>query len=139
MKRQDVREITVPAELDQVPRVRAFIHDYVAGLGFGEEDRVKIELSLHEICVNIALYAYPEGRPGEMTVRVWRDGGELFIEVRDQGAPFDPVRKKDPDLRLKLRCGTPGGLGVYFYKTLMDGLSYRRSGGRNVLTLRKAL
>lgn len=139
MTQQDVREITVPAELGQVPRVRAFIHDYVAGLGFGEEDRVKIELSLHEICVNIALYAYPEGRPGEMTVRVWRDGGDLLIEVRDQGAPFDPVRKKDPDLRLKLRCGTPGGLGVYFYKTLMDGLSYRRSRGRNVLTLRKAL
>ncbi len=139
MKRQDVREITVPAELGQVPRVRAFIHDYVSGLGLGEEDRVKIELSLHEICVNIALYAYPEGRPGEMTVRVWRDGGDLLIEVRDQGAPFDPVRKKDPDLRLKLRCGTPGGLGVYFYKTLMDGLSYRRSRGRNVLTLRKAL
>lgn len=139
MTQQDVREITVPAELGQVPRVRAFIHDYVAGLGLGEEDRVKIELSLHEICVNIALYAYPEGRPGEMTVRVWRDGGDLLIEVRDQGAPFDPVRKKDPDLRLKLRCGTPGGLGVYFYKTLMDGLSYRRSRGRNVLTLRKAL
>lgn len=139
MTQQDVREITVPAELGQVPRVRAFIHDYVSGLGLGEEDRVKIELSLHEICVNIALYAYPEGRPGEMTVRVWRDGGDLLIEVRDQGAPFDPVRKKDPDLRLKLRCGTPGGLGVYFYKTLMDGLSYRRSRGRNVLTLRKAL
>ena len=139
MKRQDVREITVPAELGQVPQVRAFIHDYVAALGLGEEDLVKIELSLHEICVNIALYAYPEGRPGEMTVRAWRDGGDLFIEVRDQGAPFDPVRKKDPDLRLKLRCGTPGGLGVYFYKTLMDGLSYRRSRGRNVLTLRKAL
>ncbi|MCU0244170.1 MAG: ATP-binding protein [Acidobacteria bacterium] len=139
MTEQDVREITVPAALGEVPRVRAFIHDYVAGLGLGEEDRVKIELSLHEICVNIALYAYPEGRPGEMTVRAWKDGGDLFIEVRDQGAPFDPVRKKDPDLRLKLRCGTPGGLGVYFYKTLMDGLSYRRSGGRNVLTLRKAL
>jgi anti-sigma regulatory factor (Ser/Thr protein kinase) len=136
---QDVREITVPAALGEVPRVRAFIHDYVSGLGLCEEDRVKIELSLHEICVNIALYAYPEGRPGEMTVRAWKDGGDLFIEVRDQGAPFDPVRKKDPDLRLKLRCGTPGGLGVYFYKTLMDGLSYRRSRGRNVLTLRKAL
>lgn len=139
MTEQDVREITVPAALGEVPRVRAFIHDYVSGLGLGEEDRVKIELSLHEICVNIALYAYPEGRPGEMTVRAWKDGGDLFIEVRDQGAPFDPVRKKDPDLRLKLRCGTPGGLGVYFYKTLMDGLSYRRSRGRNVLTLRKAL
>jgi len=135
----DPREITVPAELGEIPRIRAFIHDYVAGLGLGEEDRLKIELSLHEICVNVALHAYPEARRGDMTIRVWRDASDLFIEVRDQGAPFNPVRKKNPDLRLKLRRGTPGGLGVYFFKTLMDGLSYRRARGQNVLTVRKSL
>jgi len=39
---------------------------------------------------------------------------------------------------LKIRRGKPGGLGVYFFKTLMDGLSYRRASGQNVLTVRKA-
>jgi serine/threonine-protein kinase RsbW len=136
---QDIRELAVPALLGEVDRVRSFLHDYVADLSLDEEDRLKIELALHEICVNIAMYAYPEGRRGDMAVRLWRDDGSLFIQVRDNGVPFNPVKKKNPDLLVKLRRGIPGGLGVYFFRTLMDGLSYRRSGGQNILTVRKAI
>jgi anti-sigma regulatory factor (Ser/Thr protein kinase) len=130
-------EIRVPARLKEIDRVRAFLREATADLPFDEADRLKIELALHEICVNVVRYAYPRGRKGIMAIRIWRDGGSLFIEVRDSGIPFNPVRKKNPDLMVKLRRGIPGGLGVYFFKTLMDGLSYRRAGGQNILTVRK--
>ncbi len=139
MARTDVREIAVPALLKEVDRVRRFLKDYVAGLGLAEESRLKIELALHEILVNIAMYAYPAGCCGEMSVRIWQESGAIVIEVRDRGIPFNPVKKKNPDLMLKLRHGRPGGLGVYLYRTLMDGLSYRRARGENVLTVRKSL
>jgi anti-sigma regulatory factor (Ser/Thr protein kinase) len=139
MARTDLREIVVPADLKDVDRVRKFLNDYTAGLGLGEEDRLKVELALHEICVNIAMYAYPRGPHGDMAIRLWREGKDLVIEVRDRGVPFNPVKKKNPDLLVKLRRGRPGGLGVYFYRTLMDGLSYRRTRGENVLTVRKAI
>jgi anti-sigma regulatory factor (Ser/Thr protein kinase) len=135
----EAKELRVAAELDEIERVRGFLRDAIAGLPLGEEDRLKVELALHEICVNIARYAYPQGRKGNITVRIWRDEDSLFIEVRDSGIPFNPVRKKNPNLLVKLRRGIPGGLGVYFFKTLMDGLSYRRAGGENVLTVRKAI
>jgi len=138
MARTDVREIVVPAVLKEIDRVRRFLKDYVAGLGLDEEDSLKVELALHEICVNVAMYAYPEEPHGEMAVRLWREDGVLVIEVRDKGVPFNPVKKKNPDLLVKLRRGLPGGLGVYFYRTLMDGLSYRRIRGENVLTVRKS-
>ena len=53
-----------PADLNAIDRIRGFIRDRLAGLGLDEQDRLKIELALHEICVNVALYAYPrdEGR-----------------------------------------------------------------------------
>jgi serine/threonine-protein kinase RsbW len=136
---ENTRELRVSAQLGEIDRVRDFLRQSIADLPFDDEDRLKIELALHEICVNIARYAYPRGRKGDMAVRIWRDDGSLFIEVRDQGVPFNPVRKKNPNLALKLRRGTPGGLGVYFFKTLMDGLTYRRSGGQNILTVRKSL
>lgn len=141
MARIDVREITVPAALKNVERVREFVNDYVSGLGVDEEQRLKIELSLYEICINIALYAYPQepAGEGEIAVRLWRDKGKLVIQVRDKGIPFNPVRKKNPDMLLKLRRGLPGGLGVYFYRTLMDGLTYRRTRGENILTVRKTI
>lgn len=137
MARKDVREIAVPAALKEVDRVRKFLKGYVAALDLEEEARFKIELALYEICVNIAMYAYPAGSGGLMSVRIWKEGRALVIEVRDRGVPFNPVRKKNPDLQVKLRHGRPGGLGVYLYRTLMDGLSYRRTGGENVLTVRK--
>lgn len=136
---QDVKELRVAANLNEIDRVRAFLQDAIAGLALDEEDRLKIELALHEICVNIVRYAYPRGRKGDMVVRIWRDDGSLMIEVRDRGIPFNPVRKKNPDLMVKLRRGIPGGLGVYFFKTLMDGLTYRRAAGQNILTVRKAI
>lgn len=136
---QDPKELRVQADLKEIDRVRAFLREAIAGLPLDDEARLKVELALHEICVNIARYAYPRGRPGEMAVRIWREGDSLFIEVRDRGIPFNPVRKKNPDLMVKLRRGVPGGLGVYFFKTLMDGLSYRRAGGQNILTVRKAI
>lgn len=131
-------ELRVPARLKEIDRVRAFLRNAIADLPFDEADRLKIELALHEICVNIARYAYPRGRKGDMAVRIWRQDESLFIEVRDTGIPFNPVRRKNPDLMVKLRRGLPGGLGVYFFKTLMDGLTYRRAGGQNILTVRKA-
>lgn len=139
MTELEAKELRVAADLDEIDRVRGFLRDAIAGLPLGEEDRLKVELALHEICVNIARYAYPQGRKGDITVRIWRDEDSLFIEVRDSGIPFNPIRKKNPNLLVKLRRGIPGGLGVYFFKTLMDGLSYRRAGGENVLTVRKAI
>lgn len=136
---RDVRELRVPARLKELDRVREFLQEAIAGLPLDEQDRLKVELALHEICVNIARYAYPRGRKGDMAVRIWREGEALVIEVRDTGIPFNPVRKKNPDLAVKLRRGVPGGLGVYFFKTLMDGLAYRRANGQNILTVRKAL
>ncbi len=139
LTRQEPRALIVPAVLKEIDRVRAFLRDSIAGLALGDEDRLKIELALHEICVNVAQYAYPPGRGGDMGVRVWTKGGSLYIEVRDKGVPFNPLEKENPDLMVKLRRGESGGYGIYFFRTLMDGLAYRRAGGENVLTVRKAL
>jgi serine/threonine-protein kinase RsbW len=135
----DAKEIVVPASLKEVDRVRRFLRDYLRGLGLKEEDELKIELALHEICVNIALYAYPEGREGDLAIRIWRDDGTLFMEIRDRGVPFDPVKKPNPDVMARFRSGKRGGLGVFFFRTMMDGLSYKRDGDENILTISKKI
>ena len=139
LTRQEPRTLVVPAVLKEIDRVRAFLRDSIAGLALGDEDRLKIELALHEICVNIVMYAYPAGAAGSLSVRLWRCGASACIEVRDRGVPFDPASKPDPDLLAKVRRGQGGGLGVYLFKTLMDGFTYRREDGQNILTIFKKL
>jgi len=61
------------------------------------------------------------------------------MEIRDRGVPFDPADRPPPDLDEKIRRGTRGGFGVYLFKTLMDGFTYKRAGCENVLTVYKKL
>jgi len=99
---------------------------------------MKLELSLHEIFVNIALYAYPHGG-GDMALRIWNQDNTLFMEFRDRGVPFDPGNKPAPNIVENIRRGKRGGLGIFLFKTLMDGFDYRREGDENILTIYKAI
>lgn len=132
------REIVARAEISALDRVRAFVRTGLAGLGLNEKEAFRIELALHEICVNIALYAYP-AKKGEIRLATWREAGRLVFEIRDDGVPFDPSETPPPNMEAKLRAGRPGGLGIFFYKTFLDGVAYRREGDENILTVYKRL
>lgn len=134
----DPKHLTVRADLAEVDRVRAFLRESLQGVAVSEEEAMKIELSLHEIFVNVAMYAFPQGH-GEASLKTWIDQGTFFVEIRDRGVPFDPASRPAPDLDEKILQGTRGGLGVFLFKTLMDGYTYRRTGGENVLTIFKKL
>ena len=138
MKPKDSKELKVRADLAEIDRVRAFLKRSLAGLTLSEDDGMKVELSLHEIFVNIALYAYPQGG-GDMALRIWSRDRTLFLEFRDRGVPFDPGNRPSPDLEENLRRGHRGGLGIFLFKTLMDGYDYRREGDENILTVYKAI
>jgi anti-sigma regulatory factor (Ser/Thr protein kinase) len=132
------RELRVRADLAEVGRLRAFLRDCLQGLEVGDEMAMKLELSLHEIFVNIAMYAYPREK-GEMSVRIWSKDGTLRMEFRDKGIPFDPIAREAPDIEAKVRRGARGGYGIFLFKTLMDGYAYEREGEENVLDVWKKL
>ncbi len=74
-----------------------------------------------------------------MSLRIWDEAGVLTMEIRDRGIPFDPGQKPAPDLEKIGRLGMRGGLGVFLFKTFMDGYAYRREGGENILTVYKTV
>jgi anti-sigma regulatory factor (Ser/Thr protein kinase) len=137
-KRPEPLELRTRASLGEIDRVRRFLRQSLHGLAVSEEDAMKMELSLHEIFVNISLYAYPMGG-GEMLLRIWRRDHRVFLEFRDRGVPFDPARKPHPDIEENIRLGKRGGLGVFLFKTLMDGYTYRREKGENILQVYKRI
>jgi serine/threonine-protein kinase RsbW len=132
------RAMKTRADLKEIDRVRHFLRHGLRELAVSDEDGLKIELSLHEIFVNIALYAYPE-RGGDMDLKIWRKDGMFFMEFRDRGVPFDPAGRPAPDLEEHIRRGKRGGLGVYLFKSMMDGYTYRRDGDENILTVYKKI
>ncbi len=132
--------LTVPAVLDRIPEVRALLRDILGRSKASEEEILKIELAVHEICVNIVRYAYPTGKEtGYIRAAVEAGQGYISVELRDAGLPFDPAGRPLPDVLERIRRGVRGGLGVYLYKVLSDSWSYRREEGENVLTVRKTI
>jgi len=130
--------LKVNSDLSELNKIRDFLKHNLAVLHLSEESYYIIELSLLETCINIIRYAYPD-KPGKIYLKAWKDEGQIFLEIRDNGIPFDPRDTEKPDLENILTSGKKGGLGVFLTRKLMDGFEYKREGKQNVLTLSKIL
>jgi sigma-B regulation protein RsbU (phosphoserine phosphatase) len=128
--------LTVQSELRELDKVRQFLKKNLDGLDLSEEDIYKVELSLVEMCTNIMRYAYPQAK-GEIVIRAWYEKGDFFLEIRDNGVPFDPRLVKRPTLEEMINRDQMGGLGIFLARKLMDRFSYRREDDQNVLTMAK--
>ena len=98
----------------------------------------KIRLSVEEVVENVVRYAYEDGA-GEMEVSVNTEDNNpmLTITVVDQGVPFNPLDKPDPDITLSAEERQIGGLGIFLCKKMMDEVTYRYEGSSNILTMKK--
>jgi anti-sigma regulatory factor (Ser/Thr protein kinase) len=68
-----------------------------------------------------------------------RKGGETrFVLVfSDQGQPFNPLEKAEPDLGLSPEERPVGGLGLVIVKRTMDTMNYSYRSGVNRLEIAK--
>jgi serine/threonine-protein kinase RsbW len=61
----------------------------------------------------------------------------VVLNIEDNGIPFNPLEKIDPDFPENVESAKIGGLGILIIRKLMDNVSYERKQGRNKLTMRK--
>lgn len=128
--------LKITSDLAELDKVRNFLKKSLEGLRISDKDYFKIELSLLEICVNIIRYAYPVEK-GDILVKAWQQEEKMFLEIRDNGIPFDPRKLEKPDIKEIIRTEKTGGLGIFISRSLMDGFDYRREDNQNVLTIYK--
>ena len=104
-----------------------------ADVGVPGEKVARLDLAIEEWATNVCRYAYPGGN-GSVWVAVRREGPTLVVELSDEGSPFDPTAAAEPDVSLPLQERSPGGLGLLLMRRMVDEVSYRRDGHRNVVT-----
>jgi anti-sigma regulatory factor (Ser/Thr protein kinase) len=110
-----------------------------AELGLSRKCLFEVNLALDELFTNIISYGFPDGSEHLVRVRVAVGEETLTVTIEDDGVAFNPLKRPPPDLPCSLAQCKIGGLGIHLAKNLMDGISYRRRGGKNVLTLRKTM
>ena len=94
---------------------------------------VKLKLAVDEIFSNICYYS----GASSVTVGVRVQEGRASILFEDDGVPYNPLKRPDPDVEELLKKRTEGGLGIYLVKKRMDSVAYEHSGGVNRFLIEK--
>lgn len=134
----ETKALRIAAETDKLRDVLSFVDGLLEENDCSMKAQMQIEVTLEELFVNIAHYAYPDG-PGEAEIRVRFVDGYVEITLIDSGIPYDPLAKPDPDVTLPVEERAIGGLGIFMSKKLMDDISYEYKDDKNVLTIKKHL
>lgn len=138
---EDLFEVVIPAKKENIPEGIAPVTEYLTSLNVEHKIVYKVEVSLDEILTNIASYAY-EAEPGNVTIK-YRiiQSSEKMIEITiiDEGKPFNPLEKEDPDTTLSIDERQVGGLGIFIVKKTMDEIKYDRKNNKNILTIKKKI
>ena len=131
-------EMTFKAEIENLDKAIDFIMEELTKMGASEAVKLQVHLAVEEIYVNVASYAYQPGQ-GPVTIRTQPEGDRIRITFIDQGVPYDPVQKDDPDVTLEIEERQIGGLGIFLAKQYMDEMSYVYENGSNILDMVKTI
>ena len=133
-------ELELEALRDYNEEVQAFVEERLAPYACSPKTLMQIAVSVEEIYVNIANYAYkPKTGKAWIRAEVSEEPACLTLVFRDRGIPYNPLAKEDPDVTLAAEDRKIGGLGIYMTKVFMDDESYAYEDGQNILTLKKIL
>ncbi len=128
------------ARLDSLSEVLSFVDGILEEAGCPMKTQMRLDVAVEEIYVNIAHYAYaPATGPALIRMEITGDPASAVITFIDQGMPYNPLEKPDPDVTLAAKDRPIGGLGIFMVKKSMDSMEYAWKDGQNILTIRKAL
>lgn len=148
------------ARLETIEGVLALTQNWAAKRNFSRDDRAGLRLLLEELLLNIHFHAAsdrkgekpedlfialelellsprdePEEEGAPATDNATRSPDRLRITLRDSGAPFDPLAHDEPEQPASLTTASTGGRGLSLVRLFSVSRSYRRTEGRNVLSL----
>lgn len=129
--------LVVENKLAELDRVLAELTAWCEANALPEETLYELKIIVDEVASNIIRHGFQDGTSHSFQLDLSLSGGDVSIDVVDEGVHFNPLIIPPPDLSRPIEERRPGGLGIYMVKNLVDDLEYRRENGKNFLTLRK--
>ena len=136
----DMTEKIFSATKDALPEVMAFTEERLESYECSMKNSMTICVAVEEIFVNIASYAYENGN-GTASLSFGFDENErlMTLIIKDNGTPFNPLERDEPDITLSADEREIGGLGIFITKKTMDTVNYTYENGQNVLAMTKKI
>ena len=131
----DMKKLSIAPTLEKLPEAADFFESILSKAEVPMKVIAQVNVAVDEIFSNIARYS----GASLATLGCSLAGGRVTLRFSDNGRPYDPTGKPDPDTTLSAEERETGGLGIFMVKKLMDEVSYEYADGLNILTLVKSL
>ena len=130
-----MKKIGIAPTLDKLPEATGFFEDILSAANASAKVIAQVNVAVDEIFSNIAHYSGAT----VATLGCSLADGRVTLRFSDNGRPYDPTGKPDPDTTLSVEERDIGGLGIFMVKKIMDEVTYEYTDGLNILTLVKSL
>lgn len=128
-----MKKLKLAPSLESMEQVTDFVEQELEAVGVSMKVIAQINIAVDEIFSNIARYS----GANDATVGVSVEDERITLRFADNGRPYDPTGKPDPDTTLSAEDRNIGGLGIFMVKKSMDTVVYEYHDGLNILTLTK--
>jgi len=131
---------TMPNQLMAIPVLQTAFEQYVAQWARAKPLIPTLNMALDDLLSNVVQYGFPND-PSEHLITVDGEvrGDYVILTISDDGVPFNPLMVAVPDLSVPYHERDIGGLGIHLVRSMFDEVSYHRTVGHNVLTIKKKL
>lgn len=127
------------ADKNELHNIQQFADKELEKNNCDKETIMKINLVIEEIFINISNYAYKDVS-GECILTIkFEDENKVIFIFEDNGIPFNPLKKPNPDITLSPENRNIGGLGIYISKSIMDDVEYKFENNKNKLIVTKTI
>ncbi len=129
---------TYRSDIQEIPRIRKNLSELAALWAIPASELNQIGVILEELFSNIIRFAYEDNLDHQVEIRLLREQNEIFIEIIDDGTPFNPLENRPPRIS-DPAASDAGGMGITLIRTFSDSLTYERKGDKNHLAIRKKI
>lgn len=126
---------TYKRNFDQIAAIVADTADFFAEQSIDDSLRMKVDLSLEELFVNMVNYNTETDRDIRVEMRPIEGGVEVSLTDYDVER-FDPTLANPVDVDAPLSERTPGGLGLYLVLKMADSIHYEYHDRTSRITFR---
>lgn len=128
----------IDSSVRNIARVQRVLGELLAGHGVSAARREELELAVGEAVANAIVHGNGSQPRRRVRVDMVLDGGELTVDVADDGDGFDAAGVPDP--RAPERLLKPGGRGLLLMSRAVDDVRcLPRVGGGSLVRLRSRL
>jgi serine/threonine-protein kinase RsbW len=134
---EQTTRLVLPSHIEAVAEAAAAAADFVKQCGAGEEAAFGVDMAIREAVTNAVVHGNQEDESRQVEITFSSSGGELEIQIRDQGKGFDPASVADPthpDNIMKT-----SGRGIFLIRSFMDDVQWtmRPEGGTILRMVKK--